>query len=625
MLIKHSQEELSRVDPQATLAAYILSSDKTQLSVFSGDKKAWPVYLTLGNISRCIRRQPSKQATILLGYLPVPKLDCFTSPDARRTQNQELFHCCMENILKPIINLRKEGVDMRCADGAMRHIYPDLASYIADWPEQCLVAGCLESRCPICKVPTNERGHMNETSPALRIKQEALHAIAANRRTGYSSKFVELGLRPSIPFWAKLQNVNMYMCFTPDALHQLHKGIFGDHLVKWCTGLIGGKELDRRYKAMPKQHGLRHFTNGISYVTQWTGREHKNMEKVFITALSGLDEPQAVKAAKAILDFICISQFSQVSEIELEAMNDALELFHDLKDIFTDRGVSPNGFHRIPKLHMLSHYTLLIRELGATDGYSTEYSERLHIDFAKVGYRASNRVNAVKQMALYLQRQEAVKRHESDLISRHQLSGYTPMEQMGERDKAEDGKEMRIEVRDVAIQDVVSQHRQGSRHTAPKLWHAKRANHAQVRVQWVLANHHAINLLHSVRVFLTTQYPSLDLSVSLDDRIDLWTRIKLHHQPPPFGSVGDPPVVEIIRATAAKYARQNNRIIIPGVFDTVLVSDNSQEKGLHRKSRLRRIKDIDQIQSRIPSGPHSSHFQITTTFGIRIFRNVGIC
>ncbi len=31
----------------ATIAAIILSSDKTQLSTFSGDKSAWPVYLTL--------------------------------------------------------------------------------------------------------------------------------------------------------------------------------------------------------------------------------------------------------------------------------------------------------------------------------------------------------------------------------------------------------------------------------------------------------------------------------------------------------------------------------------------------------------------------------------------------
>ncbi|KAG8978586.1 hypothetical protein FRB93_010953 [Tulasnella sp. JGI-2019a] len=36
----------------STIAHVILSSDKTQLSNFSGDKSAWPVYITLGNISK---------------------------------------------------------------------------------------------------------------------------------------------------------------------------------------------------------------------------------------------------------------------------------------------------------------------------------------------------------------------------------------------------------------------------------------------------------------------------------------------------------------------------------------------------------------------------------------------
>ena len=36
----------------ATIAPIILSSDKTQLSVFQGDKSAWLVYLTIGNISK---------------------------------------------------------------------------------------------------------------------------------------------------------------------------------------------------------------------------------------------------------------------------------------------------------------------------------------------------------------------------------------------------------------------------------------------------------------------------------------------------------------------------------------------------------------------------------------------
>ena len=51
-----------------TIALLILSSDKTQLTQFQGDKKAWLVYLSIGNISKNIRCQPSTHATILIGY-----------------------------------------------------------------------------------------------------------------------------------------------------------------------------------------------------------------------------------------------------------------------------------------------------------------------------------------------------------------------------------------------------------------------------------------------------------------------------------------------------------------------------------------------------------------------------
>ncbi|KAJ7817466.1 hypothetical protein B0H14DRAFT_2374030, partial [Mycena olivaceomarginata] len=74
--------------PGSTLAPIIISANKTQLTRFSGDKQAWPVYLTVGNIEKETR---SSQATILIGYIPVTKLEVF-SKAKRTTVSHQLFH-----------------------------------------------------------------------------------------------------------------------------------------------------------------------------------------------------------------------------------------------------------------------------------------------------------------------------------------------------------------------------------------------------------------------------------------------------------------------------------------------------------------------------------------------------
>ena len=125
--------------------------------VFSSDKQAWPVYLMIGNIDKRIRRRPSARATMLIGYLPVTKLECFTEKQ-RSNAAYQLFHDCMESLLEPLRTAGKEGIEMTCTNGWVCRVYAILAAYIANYLEQCLVACCMKSQCPQCLVPHNKHG-----------------------------------------------------------------------------------------------------------------------------------------------------------------------------------------------------------------------------------------------------------------------------------------------------------------------------------------------------------------------------------------------------------------------------------------------------------------------------------
>lgn len=60
------QEAVERDNPGATIIPIIISSDKTQLTVF-GNKTAYPVYMTIGNIPKEIRRKPSRRGYSFIG------------------------------------------------------------------------------------------------------------------------------------------------------------------------------------------------------------------------------------------------------------------------------------------------------------------------------------------------------------------------------------------------------------------------------------------------------------------------------------------------------------------------------------------------------------------------------
>lgn len=54
----------------------ILGSDKTTVSVGTGQNDYWPIYLSIGNIRNNVRRA-HRDGLVLLGFLPIAKSESF--------------------------------------------------------------------------------------------------------------------------------------------------------------------------------------------------------------------------------------------------------------------------------------------------------------------------------------------------------------------------------------------------------------------------------------------------------------------------------------------------------------------------------------------------------------------
>ncbi|KAG1749474.1 hypothetical protein EDB19DRAFT_1893531 [Suillus lakei] len=341
------------------------------------NKTVYPVYLTIRNIPKEIRRKPSQHTHVLLAYLPTTCLEHITNKASRHRSAANLYHACMACVLSPLEKAGLDGLAMHSGDGILHHCHPLFACSIGDYPEQVLATTVKTTECPKCDIPPDEME--SHTAP---FKIRDLHAVLDALAT------IDVG---DLEFVQACRDAGI----KPVACRP--------------------NKIDTRCRRLPPNHHICLFMKGITGLSCVSGAKHAQiccfLLGVIIDARlpRNMSSTHLLRAVRGLLDFLYLAQYPCHSSETLSLLDEALILFHNNKQIFVDLGIR-NHFN-LPKLHATHHYISMIHFFGTMDNYNTEYTERLHIDLAKDAYHTKNHKDEYTQMTQWLKRKEKIVHH----------------------------------------------------------------------------------------------------------------------------------------------------------------------------------------------------------------------
>ncbi|PPQ82127.1 hypothetical protein CVT24_012430, partial [Panaeolus cyanescens] len=409
----------------ATFCPIILGSDKTTVSVATGQNDYYPLYMSNGLVHNNVRRA-HRNALSLIAFLAIPKTSKdHEDSDEFRKFRREVFHRSLEIILQSLKPGMSKPELVRYGDGHYRWTIYGLGPYIADYPEQVVLACVVQNWCPRCTAKWN-----NLDGGGGSRRSHELH-LALMDALGPTVLWDEYGIVTGImPFTHTFPRADIHELLAPDLLHQIIKGTFKDHLVTWVTQYIEAvnspsdakkilADIDRRLASVPLFPGLRQFHQGRGF-KQWTGDDSKGLMKIYLPAISGHVPPEMVRAVSSFMEFCYLVRRSVLDEEDLQKINMAITNFHRYRVAFDV--VRPDGYS-LPRQHSMTHYVQLIREFGAPNGLCSSITESKHIKAVKEPWRRSNRFEALSQMLLTNQRLDKLAAARVDFASRGLLQG----------------------------------------------------------------------------------------------------------------------------------------------------------------------------------------------------------
>ncbi|KAI0694638.1 hypothetical protein C8T65DRAFT_584885 [Cerioporus squamosus] len=261
-------------DIEYVVAPILLYSDSTHLANF-GTAALWPIYSFFGALTKYIRCRPNAFAAHHLAYIPsLPATiqqvyqKIYGTPASAATLRlckRDLMHKIWHLLLdEDFVKAYVHGMLVKCGDGVVRRLFPRILTYLADYPEKCLIA-CIKHlakfACPECLIPKEDihkMGTVNDMKNRTRLRRKLAddRFVEATVRTA-REKIFEQGAAPegaTSAFASKLAQfgLNIYAILVPDLMHEFELGVWKavfTHLVRVLIAASGDRiqQLDERY------------------------------------------------------------------------------------------------------------------------------------------------------------------------------------------------------------------------------------------------------------------------------------------------------------------------------------------------------------------------------------------
>lgn len=327
-------------------------SDATHLTNFCGDKKAWPIYMTIGNLSAAARMKHTMHAVLLVALLPIPikmRDIPLKKRNAQREHNRMISQQVLQHVMQGLLYAENENRNFyaRCADGGYRYCYPTMAGWMADYPEHRDLHNIKNGVCYWCECPQGEMGDLSRRKDQHPLRDHTLYRQLSERNTPESiASLKQHNVNPGF-------NILWYLdCVTselpkPDLLHTMQIGML-KHLLQWLHEFLKQhKRLDKFndiWLSVPAYLNMTKPRCAYEEVSRWNGGEIKTMTRFLVGVVRNtLRDPtpkqreafeRVVECTRSLIEFYFYAQYDSHDEETLDLMDNALCCFHDTKGVF---------------------------------------------------------------------------------------------------------------------------------------------------------------------------------------------------------------------------------------------------------------------------------------------------